>query len=167
MNDFGEMRSYPELPSELRAQLSSVPVSSGFYRPCDVTLRNGGIVERVYLAPADRYIVEWGVWPEEDRGKNAIDISDVKSIRHSKSRLRPKFANELYRAGESGMGYTVFTVVFKDGSTLATHTGNAVDFINYPEGQGPHTVKKVIPHRGRDDPSLSAGPNYHWCLYLE
>jgi hypothetical protein len=167
MNVFGEMRSYPELPSELRAQLRNVPVSGGFYHPCDVTLRDGRTVERVYVVPAERYITEWGVWPEEDQAKSQIDLSDVAGLLDSRSRLPTKFANELYHAGESGMGYTIFTVKFKDGSSLATYTGNAVDFIRYPEGQTPETVRKVIPHLGRDDPSLSAGPDYHWCLYSD
>ncbi len=166
-NVYGEKRWYPELPEYLRAQFNAVPASGGFYRPCDVTLHDGSVVERVFVGPADKYIAGWGVWPEEDDGKRSIDIFAIASIRDSRSRLRAKFANQLYRAGESGMGYLIFTVCFKDGSSMATCTGNAVDFIRYPEGQSPETVRKVIPHLGRDDPSLSKGPDYHWSLFLE
>jgi len=167
VNDFWESRSYPRLPSHLEAQLKSVPASGGYYRPCDVTMQDGSVVKRVYLVPADRYIVEWGIWPGEDSAKKEIDIQSVAALRNSDFRLPLKFANQLYQAGETGMGYTIFTVQFKDGSSMATYTGNAVDFIDYPDGQGPNTVTKVIPHRGRDDPALSAAPDYHWCLYSD
>ena len=166
-NVFGKKRSYPELPEHLKAQLNAVPVSGGIYRPCDVTLDDGTVIERVFVGPADKYIAEWGVWPEEDDGKKSIDILAVASIRDSKSRLPAKFANQLYRAGESGMGYLIFTVCFKDGSSMATHTGNAVDFMSYPEGQSPATVCKVVPHLGRGEPSLRAAPDYYWSLFSE
>ena len=167
MNVFGETRSYPALPDHLKLQLKNVAVSGGFYRPCDVTLHDGSVVERVYVVPADRYIAEWGVWPAEDPAKEEVDILSVAAIRDSSSRLPAKFANELYRAGESGMGYTIFTVRFKDGSSLATGTGNAVDFIAYPQGQSSSAVKRVIPHLGRNDPQISSAPDYRWCLYSD
>ncbi|MCI3135027.1 hypothetical protein [Phenylobacterium aquaticum] len=63
------------------------------------------------------------------------------------------------------MGYTIFTVRFRDGSSIAVGTGNAVDFIDYPEGQSPEAVVGVLPHVGRDDPHLRSGPTYWWCLY--
>jgi hypothetical protein len=63
------------------------------------------------------------------------------------------------------MGYTIFTVMFQDGSDLAVATGNAVDFIEYPQGQGPSTVVGVRAHEGRDSQALSHGPKYAWCLF--
>ena len=167
MREFGESRSYPRLPGHLDAQLKRVPVSGDYYRPCDVTLQDGSIVERVYVVPSDRYVLEWGIWPGEDSAKKEIDILSVAEIRNSSSRLPPKFANELYRAGESGMGYTIFTVRFKDGSSIARYTGNAIDFVDYPDGQSAETVKRIIPHLGREDPQLSQAPDYTWCLYCE
>ena len=76
-------------------------------------------------------------------------------------------ANEIYRNGESGMGYTIFTVVFADGVRQACTTGNAVDFIQYPIGKGPKDVVAVIPHEGRRDDSLVKSPEWYWCLYSE
>jgi hypothetical protein len=75
----------------------------------------------------------------------------------SPTRLPVRFADEISRHGESGMGHTIFTVVFADGQRQACVTGNAVDFIRYPLGKGPRDVAAVIPHAGRRDESLVKG----------
>lgn len=158
-------RRYPPLSAALRAQLEVITPSDGLYYPCVASLNDGTQIDRVYLAQAERWFLTWGVWPDQDRGKRAIDIRDVGAVRESPSRLPAAFADQLYRAGESGMGYTIFTVRFSDGSSTAIVTGNAVDFIDYPPGQSLATVVEIVPHLGRDDPGLSEGPGYHWCLY--
>jgi len=156
---------YPSLPTTLASQLAKVSLSGGYLRPCLVTLDDGTTIDRVYLAEASQYIRQWGVWPENDRGKHSIPIDRIVSVKDSPSRLPPKFADELYAAGESGMGYTIFTVCFADGSDIKIGTGNAVDFIDYPAGQSPASVVKVLPHVGRNDPNLRNGPRYSWSLY--
>ena len=75
------------------------------------------------------------------------------------------FANRLYAEGESGMGYTIFTVEFRDGRSVVVGTGNAIDFITYPQGQSKETVVNVLPHVGRGDPLINRAPPFHWCLY--
>ena len=100
-------------------------------------------------------------------GKISIDVNTVVSIAESPHRLPAKFANELYAAGESGMGYTIFTVEFQDGSRAAYSTGNAIDFIEYPSGQIAENVVNVIPHQGRNDRKIRSCSNYAWCLYTE
>ncbi len=158
-------RRYPPLSPDLARQLSAVPVSGGIYHPCSVVLNDGTVKDRVYVVEAAPWFREWGVWPEDDRGKRSVDIRMVASINDSPSRLPAHFADELYKAGESGMGYTIFTVRFRDGSCIAVRTGNAVDFIDYPARQSPQTVVGVLPQVGRDDPHLHSGPEYWWCLY--
>src|SRR5579859_6387213 len=69
-----------------------------------------------------------GVWPETDPGKRWVWIDDVKFVKESPNRLPVRFANELYRSGESGMGYTIFKVVFSDG--LGRSSGQAVLLIS-------------------------------------
>jgi len=91
----------------------------------------------------------------------------VAQVPDSSSRLPARLANEIYRNGESGMGYTIFTVVFADGLRQACVTGNAVDFIRYPRHKGPKDVVAVIPHEGRRDDSLMESPEWYWCLYSE
>jgi hypothetical protein len=161
---------YSAISNKLRAQLERIPTSgdgSLAYRPCDVILKDGQRVDRVYVIPEEPYILTWGVWPEDDKGKKSIRIEDVSIVEQSSHRLPASLASKLYKAGESGMGYTIFTVVFDDGSRLAIQTGNAIDFINYPVGKGLQNVIDVLPHVGRDAPDLRSGPEYHWCLYSD
>lgn len=155
---------YPALTDELARQLSDVQPSDGLYHPCKVTLHDGTVKDCVYIAAASPWYQLWGVWPEEDAGKHSVDVRAVKSIEDSPSRLPVNFANKLYQEGETGMGYTIFTVRFRDGSSIAVLTGNAVDFVDYPEGQSPETVSDVLPHAGRDDPKRPV-PEYYWCLF--
>jgi hypothetical protein len=161
---------YSALSAQLRTQLETVPISgdgSLAYRPCDVLLKDGRRVDRVYVVPEEPYSLLWGVWPEDDKGKNAIPIDDVASLQDSVHRLPAPLANKLYAAGESGMGYVLFTVMFDDSARLAIVAGNAVDFIEYPAGKGPQNVVDVLPHVGRDSPDLHRAPAYQWCLYSE
>ncbi len=112
------------------------------------------------------------MYPAQDAGKLQVRIEDVASLAESPSRLPARFANELYLAGESGMGYMVFTVVFKRRlgvfpSRRDFVTGNAVDFIDYPKWRRPDEVIAVLPHVGRRGKHFRQGPKYFWCLYSE
>src|SRR5262249_23689908 len=102
--------------------------------------------------------------PEADAGKRHVPLSRVRSIRESPLRLPATLANQLYSAGESGMGYTVFTVEFADGSTRAYVTGNAVDFIEPPPGCRAQDAVRVLPHEGRNHAHHLA-VEYAWCIY--
>jgi hypothetical protein len=159
---------YPELSVALRQQLAAIePTSAGsvVYWPCAVDLTDGSAHERVYIQDAQSYISEWGVWPEDDPGKDSIDITSVIRIRKSSARLPSSIARTIYDAGESGMGYTIFSLVFRDGSRQAYVTGNAVDFVTYPAGKSSADVVAVEPHRGRDKDPYSDPVRYAWCLY--
>jgi hypothetical protein len=161
-------KKYPELSSELQLQLAAIePSQNGSiaYRPCAVVLASGEVHERVYVQDAQSYITVWGVWPEDDPGKGSVDVSNVIAIRESSDRLHPSIARSIYRAGESGMGYTVFTLVFRDGSARAYVGGNAVDFVTYSAGKAASDVVSVVPHRGRDEDPYSDPRGYAWCLY--
>ena len=65
------------------------------------------------------------------------------------------------------MGYTLFRVVFSDGTRQAFLAGNAVDFIEYPPGKGPQDVTAVLPHEGRNEKGCKYAPKYRWCIYSE
>lgn len=158
-------RRFPLLTEALAIQLSAIPQTDDLYYPCIATLRDGAVLDCVYLAEARPWFRAWGVWPQEDAAKRFIDLNEVVALSDSPSRLPPRFANELYRSGESGMGYTIFTVRFRDGSSMAVSTGNAVDFVDFPPGQSPQTITAVFPHVGRDDPGLRPAPHYRWCLF--
>ena len=118
----------------------------------------------MYVVKARSYIEVWGVWPDQDSHKHEVKLEDVAEIFESPTRLPVKFANALYRAGESGMGYTMFTVRFRGGGERAVVTGNAIDFISLPPGQTPADIIEVVPHQGRDRAVASTQP-YYWCIH--
>jgi hypothetical protein len=160
---------YPPLTLGLRQQLERIkPSIAGDlnYYPCAAKLVSGEVLPCVYLVCGERYINSWGVYPENDRAKNWIRVQDVAEVVDSPCRLPAKFATKLYKHGESGMGYTIFTVLFSDLSRQAYGTGNAVDFIQYPEGKGPKNILWVFAHSGRKANPLPC-PTYYWCLYSE
>jgi len=160
-------RTYPVLSASQRDQLNRIaPSIDGALRyfPCCVRLRVGQLVDRVYLVEAQSYISVWGVWPDQDAHKHEVKIEDVVEIFESPTRMPVNFANELYRAGESGMGYTVFTMRFRDGSEHAVATGNAIDFVPFPAGQTAADIIEVVPHHGHERAVDSTQP-YYWCIY--
>jgi hypothetical protein len=161
---------FPALPASLTAQLAMIPHSGGVfgepvYFPCAARLKDGTLAECVYFSAAKPWFEHWGVWPADDEGKRSVSILDVVSIEESPHRLPAKFANTLYEAGESGMGYTLFVVEFADGSSLPYGAGNAVDFITYPPGMTARDVVRVVPHAGRTAANRGVCPEYAWCLF--
>jgi hypothetical protein len=146
---------------------SIVPSHDGdlAYCPCRITLRNGAVIDSVYIEPEKPYFRSWGVRPEHDQGKRAVRIEDVVKAEDSPAWLPAEFANEIYRHGESGMGYTIFPVVFSDGTRQACGSGNAVDFVRCPERKGPKDGTQVISHEGRNAHPVSA-PDGYWCQSL-
>lgn len=161
---------YPKLPPHLKSQLDAItPSLDGElkYYPCKVRLRDGTEVDRVYFVPEASYVKHWGVYPGQDSHKAELLLADIESLEESPSRLPPQFADELYEAGESGMGYTLFVAVFSDGSRQAYGAGNAIDFVEYPEGKGPRDVAKVLPHQGRGDKRRKDAPEFRWCIYSD
>lgn len=128
------------------------------YRPACVRLRSGETLSRVYCVTESRWFA-----PE-----SAVDFDDVVWAHESLYRLPAELATRLYAEGESGMGYTVFTLVFTDGSKLPRVTGNLVDFPALPDGITSADITDVLPHTGRDfygDRAAEAAPTYHWLLY--
>jgi hypothetical protein len=88
-------------------------------------------------------------------------------IEGSPTRLPARIATEIYKSGESGMRFNIFTLIFADGQRQAYSAGNAVDFVIYPPGKGPDDVLAVLLHEGRNDPEIIWPPHYCWCLYSE
>jgi hypothetical protein len=119
------MPRYALLPDHIRQAMHSIAPSDGgsiMYYPCRVILKNGASLHTVYIEPEKPYLRVWGIYPEDDRDKRSVCIEDVIKVEDSPVRLPFQFANEIYRNGESGMGYTIFTVVFSDGRRHAYST---------------------------------------------
>jgi hypothetical protein len=62
------------------------------------------------------------------------------------------------------MGYSAFTLVFRDDAQINVISGGALDFVPMPEGRTAADIVRVIPHSGRDQAPLRS-PKYHWCLF--
>ncbi|QUD87680.1 hypothetical protein [Phenylobacterium montanum] len=135
------------------------------YFPSRVRLKSGTNIECVYLSEAITWFRWWGVWPEDDRGKSVVSLAEIDALSESPHRLPASFANQLYEAGETGMGYTVFTVKFHDGTSCAFGNGNAIDFIHYPAGKSARDVAAVTPHVPAGGRNMNPVPDYSWCLY--
>jgi len=163
-------RRYPELPPKLLSQFDAIePSFDGIvhYYPCRVRLRSNLWENCVYLAESSEYIRAWGVWPDEDQGKLEVKIEEVEEIQESPLRLPLRFARVLYKAGESGMGYTLFALRYEDSSVSYHLAGNAIDFIALPDGKSIKNVATVLPHHGRDQTNLVRSPKYSWCLFTK
>lgn len=161
----------PLLPHVGEALKTIEPSRDGeiVYYPCRAVLKSGEVFDAVYIVAEKLYVKHFGLYPENLPGKQWIRMEDIAEVQESPTRLPAKFANEIYRKGESRMGYTKFTVVFADGlrRTWDSANGSAIDFIHYPLGKGPRDVVAVIPHEARIDDLGVRSPEWYWCLYSE
>ncbi len=166
------MRETSKLSAAIRDDLAHIEPSIGMggantrHFPCAAVLKSGKEIRCVCFMERGLYMREWGVRPEDDPGKKLIRLEDVACVTASPFRLPPAFATRLYAGGESGMGYQIFTVQFRDGFEQAYLLGNLVDFIDYPQGRSPDDVVNILPHKGRNSNPIP-GPGYFWCLYDE
>ena len=161
-------RRYKPIPRHLYEELVRIAPSENCglkYYPCRVTLTDGQCIDRVYVVEQEPYIKVWGVYPEDDRAKSSVLIEGVADLEESPSRLPPDLANKRYEGGESGMGYTTFTVVFSDGTRQSFLAGNAIDFISFPKGKSQADIVDIIPYGSRDFARLEHPPGYSWCIY--
>lgn len=169
MSELGDdPRRRSRLPEGLAQQLEHVEPSVDYglrYRPCRVTLIDGTCIDRVYVQEVDEcWQQSWGFDPDDDEIA-VLAVDEIASIEESPTRLPVRFANALYEAGESAMGGTFFALTFRDGSLRYFSAGNAVDFIDWPDGVGPDDVDGVVPHVGRMREDRIESPGFVWALY--
>ncbi|RIK81529.1 MAG: hypothetical protein DCC68_08355 [Planctomycetota bacterium] len=162
-NDIPEM--VKPLDEGVADQLGDIEPSISAYGlrlfPCEAVLDDGSVESRVYVVEARGYLAEWGVWPWQDLGKRWIPAERIRSVRSSPLRLAAQFANELNAAGESGMGYCIFSVELRDGRRIFFLMGNAVDFPSWPKDVCPDDVVSVRAHDRH--PDYAPGADYAWC----
>jgi len=167
-NTIAATRKYPSLSQEIAKQLVIIPCTTDRklrYYPCRVNLKNGKVENCVYLIEAQSYINAWGVWPDQRNGVREISASDIVKIEPSPFRLPAPLAQYLYRKGESGMGYYLFEILYKDGLRSAHLAGGRVDFVNLKPGKSMPDVAEVLPTRSQDPLPQYEAPEYCWCLY--
>jgi hypothetical protein len=156
-----------ELSSDVQWQLNKIEPSVTTYGvllyPCSVQLQDRVVRECVYFVDLSGFKRLWGSErPEEVPGLWAISPSQVASIRESSCRLAAKFANEIYKAGESGMGYFDFCLVFSWWCRRDYCVGSFVDFLEYPRWLSPSDVKRVMLYRNKR--RLRTTPRTWWCV---
>lgn len=140
-------------------------------RPCRVLLKEGRWIDRVYLVEEEAYLRLWKAPPGQDPARRGLPYDAIEDVAESLSRLPARFADRLYRAGESGAGYTLFTLVLSNGRRLPYQTGHAVDFPQWPDDVTPDLVQEVLPHqappvfRRRTPGPFEASAPHLWCLY--
>ena len=163
---------YPILSPLLTQQLSKIEPSfddlGAKLYPFSVELFNGDIIENVILMEKDQYYYYWGVWPHDDREKKEVYLKDVKQIIASKNRIPIPFSQKIYGFGESGMGFTVFYFIFRDGSKVLSVCGGICDFFIFPDG---YLIEDIIDvetfkRDGTDktSPKIETA-DYYFCLY--
>jgi len=81
------------------------------YYPCRAGLKSGEVCDAVYIVAEKLYVKHHSLYPENFPGKRWIRMEDIAEVEESPTRLPAQFANEIYRNGESRMGYAVFTIV--------------------------------------------------------
>jgi hypothetical protein len=156
-----------ELSPDVARQLDEIEPSD-IYRiplyPCSAQLTDGRVLNCVYFVDGATFKRLWG-WerPEEvPSGKPSIAADKVAAIRDSPLRLPARYANEIYRAGESGTGYFDFCLVFSWWLRRDYAIGGFVDFLDYPLWYGPADVKRVILHRNKR--RMRPTPETWWCV---
>ena len=162
-------RTRPPLRPDLATQLTLVRPSvslRGFeYRPCEVEMSDGSINSYVYVADSVSYFPEWGVDPEDYPGKSSVSVEDIASIKESPYRLPPSIATEvLHRPG--GMEKTGgFYLRLKGDRYLHCNTGDAVDFLEWPEGVTPSQVTELLDGPVYGQRLEASGAKFWWALF--
>jgi len=110
--------------------------------PCSVTLRDGTVLDRVYLLSSQSFFSLRFREPQD--GDNMVALDEVVAIRDSPDRLPARIVQELYDRGESGMGYHVFQLRFRFGFWKTYVTGNMFDFVRLPRFLGPSAIRGVL-----------------------
>ena len=174
------MPSGEAINDDLRAQLEKIEPSNidgAQLRPCRVILKDGSALDRVYVVDSETYRKLSGSGPGECGKRNEfVSITQIARIEDSPQRVPSGLATKMYRAGESGMGYYVFTLVLRDGRRLPYVTSGLADFVNFPLGVSSSMVKDLLPHEGKEqlqdaqhhwknNEECTRGSRFLWCLY--
>lgn len=166
--DKAMLEKIPFITAVLLAQLTNVePSRDGAleYRPCRIRLKDGRVLDRVYVVDAERFIQLWGLWPQLEWPQRALAIDDVETMEDCPARIPAGLATRMYEAGESAMGRCFFTLVLKDGRRLACATGDAVDFVALPPDIESDMIIDLLPHEGRSAREHFRGADFFWCLF--
>ena len=162
------MARYPVLNRHIRqllSQLDYVDVGDVRYYPCSLATNDDNFYDCVYLVEESGYFSRWGVWPEDDKGKRCLPVGNIKSVRKSDVSVPVNIATKIYATAESGMGYRVFTLKFKNNIFQSYQTGLMVDFLLLPKHCRNTDIIDVFANKVLPDHEVMSDANYYWCLY--
>ena len=147
---------------EFVSWIEAIEPSINEYRqlhPCQLILKDGRCIPRAICVEDHRGFVT-DSW---------IHPNSVQQVIPSLERMPASLATELYSAGESGMGYQLFTMKMKDGTSHVYVTGNIVEFPDFPDGYGTLDIEDVYPHQGREKTKLGyrQARSVEWCFYVK
>ena len=161
------MSRFAHLPLRLDEQLKTIVPSHADgceLRPCAITLVGGSRRDCAYVVDVTLWRRLFGHPPADPSRCPLVPIEQVVRIAESPLRLPVALADRLYREGESGMGYTLFKVLFADGRSRPYIAGNFPDFIDPPDGLSAADAVDVEFHAGRFEQPKDA-PRATWCLH--
>lgn len=148
----------PEITAALLA-IEPSHSNAEILRPCTLVLRDGTTVLRALASEDARgFHTDWWIHP-----------SQVAGVLPCPLRMPAKLATKLYAAGESGMGYELFTMELRSGESLVFVTSNIVDFPKLPEGVTTEDIIDVHPHKGRErtqKEGYQTGADFKWLYFM-
>jgi hypothetical protein len=109
--------------------------------PCSIELTDGRAFE-LALAWENRRFGDAGDW---------INPQCIARVSACRKRMPAPFARQIHDAGESGMGYHIYVVLLRDGTSFVHTASNLViDLVNLPAGYSSEDIVGVQAHEGRE-----------------
>lgn len=140
---------------------SSFPTLEDPYHAARVVTTNGQTHSNVSFVSQKNYLEIWGPDPDRDY----ILPSQVRTISASPNQLPPRYADQIYSHGESGMGFVVFRLGFRDGTHADFSSGGLAEFVMLPSGYTFEDIVGVKFPTSWEEASLRHVPSYYWCVF--
>jgi len=98
--------------------------------------------------------------------RSYVRIDQIERVEKSPLRLPPRLAKKLYDAGETGMGYFIFALVFHNGQKQEyIIMDRRIDFPELPPGVTMDMVQDVLPLGRKDLKGMLDQPKYCHCYF--
>jgi hypothetical protein len=159
MNTIINPKLYKQLKS-IKTETIAFHHGNKFYYPCSIELDDGTLFDCVYLFLNEINSFWWINKSEE----NKLDIDHIKNIMNSNYRLPAKYSKKFI--GETGMGYTSFVIIFKDGTKQDYICQETCEFPDLPTNYSISDISNVIIHNNnKNSKTFLKSKAYYWCLF--
>ena len=101
----------------------------------------------VHIEPSDNLVRLGAVREitEEQTLQAFVKVEDVAAIDQSVEQTPLNVYRKIREAGETGMGYYIFSLRLSDGRSLKCFSGGGFEFLRLPSGVAPHMIQDVTP----------------------